>query len=61
MAGFSGGLSEILLGFLGGSRRSLSASTAINTPITPTTGPRIPPSPHVMTLSAGGGLGNTQR
>ena len=40
---------------------SLIASTACKTPITPTTGPRIPPSPQVTTLSAGGGFGKTHR
>lgn len=37
---------------------SLIASSACNTPITPTTGPRMPPSPQLKMLSAGGGLGN---
>lgn len=45
----------------GGGARIFMASIAIRTPITPTTGPRIPPSPHVVTLSGGGGFGNTQR
>jgi len=41
--------------------RILMASIAIRMPMTPTTGPKIPPSPHVVTLSGGGGFGNTQR
>ena len=40
---------------------SLIASSACKTPMTPTTGPRMPPSPQLSTLSAGGGLGNTHR
>ena len=40
---------------------TLIASSAIRIPITPTTGPRIPPSPQLVTLSAGGGLGNIHR
>lgn len=36
----------------------LIASIAIKTPVTPTTGPSMPPSPQLTTLSIGGGLGN---
>jgi hypothetical protein len=41
--------------------RILMASSAWRTPITPTTGPRIPPSPQDTTDSGGGGRGNMQR
>ena len=40
---------------------SLIASRAWRTPMRPTTGPRMPPSPQLSTLSGGGGLGKTQR
>lgn len=40
---------------------SFMASRACKTPMTPTTGPRMPPSPQERTESAGGGLGKMQR
>lgn len=38
---------------------NLMASSACSTPMTPTTGPSMPPSPQLMTVSAGGGFGKT--
>ncbi len=40
---------------------NLMASSACSMPMTPTTGPSMPPSPQLMTVSAGGGVGKTQR
>ena len=41
--------------------KTLMASSAWRTPMTPTTGPNMPPSPHETTDSGGGGFGNTHR
>lgn len=46
---------------LAGAVMILIASNACTTPIVPTTGPKIPPSAQLTTLSAGGGLGKTHR
>lgn len=40
---------------------TLIVSRDCRSPMIPTTGPRIPPSPQLVTVSGGGGLGNTQR
>jgi hypothetical protein len=41
--------------------RTLMASRAWRTPITPTTGPKMPPSPQDTTASGGGGFGKIHR
>lgn len=54
-------ISKAFVEDLVGDVSNLMTSRACNTPMTPTTGPSIPPSPQERTESAGGGFGKMQR